>query len=218
MNVELISITKPEIKDIKKAEDLVAYCARVSNPSNQLNLDTAPKLLKFLINHKHWSPFEMVDMCVEVKTSRAIAAQILRHRSFSFQEFSQRYSNATEYEDIELRLQGNKNRQVGENLIPITHPAYEEINHLIAESISISQHCYDTMIDNGIAKEVARMVLPLNTQTTLYMKGTLRSWIHYIQLRTEQNTQKEHRQIAEKCKKIFVKEFPIISEALEWTK
>jgi len=218
MNVELISITKPEIKNIKKAEDLVAYCARVSNPSNQLNLDTAPKLLKFLINHKHWSPFEMVDMCVEIKTSRAIAAQILRHRSFSFQEFSQRYSNATEYEDIELRLQGNKNRQVGENLIPITHPAYEEINHLIAESISISQHCYDAMIDNGIAKEVARMVLPLNTQTTLYMKGTLRSWIHYIQLRTEQNTQKEHRQIAEKCKKIFVKEFPIISEALEWNK
>lgn len=218
MNVELISITKPEIKDLKKAEDLVAYCARVSNPSNQLNLDTAPKLLKFLINHKHWSPFEMVDMCVEIKTSRAIAAQILRHRSFSFQEFSQRYSNATEYEDIELRLQGNKNRQVGESLIPITHPAYEEINHLIAESISISQHCYDTMIDNGIAKEVARMVLPLNTQTTLYMKGTLRSWIHYIQLRTEQNTQKEHRQIAEKCKKIFVKEFPIISEALEWNK
>jgi len=218
MNVELMSITKPEIKDIKKAEDLVAYCARVSNPSNQLNLDTAPKLLKFLINHKHWSPFEMVDMCVEIKTSRAIATQILRHRSFSFQEFSQRYSNATEHEDIELRLQGNKNRQVGENLIPITHPAYEEINHLIAESISISQHCYETMIDNGIAKEVARMVLPLNTQTTLYMKGTLRSWIHYIQLRTEQNTQKEHRQIAEKCKKIFVKEFPIISEALEWTK
>ncbi|NBV99983.1 MAG: FAD-dependent thymidylate synthase, partial [Proteobacteria bacterium] len=201
MNVELISITKPEIKDIKKAEDLVAYCARVSNPSNQLNLDTAPKLLKFLINHKHWSPFEMVDMCVEIKTSRAIAAQILRHRSFSFQEFSQRYSSATEYEDIELRLQGNKNRQVGENLIPMTHPAYEEINHLIAESISISQHCYETMIDNGIAKEVARMVLPLNTQTTIYMKGTLRSWIHYIQLRTEQNTQKEHRQIAEKCKK-----------------
>ena len=218
MNVELISITKPEIKDIKKAEDLVAYCARVSNPSNQLNLDTAPKLLKFLINHKHWSPFEMVDMCVEIKTSRAIAAQILRHRSFSFQEFSQRYSNATDYEDIELRLQGNKNRQVGENLIPITHPAYEEINHLIAESISISHHCYNTMIDNGIAKEVARMVLPLNTQTTLYMKGTLRSWIHYIQLRAEQNTQKEHRQIAEKCKKIFVKEFPIISEALEWSK
>lgn len=218
MNVQLVSITKPEIKDIKKAEDLIAYCARVSNPSNQLNLDTAPKLLKFLINHKHWSPFEMVDMCVEIKTSRAIAAQILRHRSFSFQEFSQRYSNATEYEDIELRLQGNKNRQVGENLITISHPAYEQINHLIAEAVSISQHCYDTMIDNGIAKEVARMILPLTTQTTMYMKGSLRSWIHYIQLRTEQNTQKEHRQIAEKCKKIFIKEFPTISEALEWNK
>lgn len=218
MNVELISITKPEIKQIKKAEDLIAYCARVSNPSNQLNLDTAPKLLKFLIDHKHWSPFEMVDICMEIKTSRAIAAQILRHRSFSFQEFSQRYSNATEYEDIELRLQGSKNRQVGENLIPINHPAYETINNLIAESISISEHCYDTMIDNGIAKEVARMVLPLTTQTTIYMKGSLRSWIHYIELRTEQNTQKEHRQIAEKCKKIFIKEFPIISEALEWNR
>lgn len=218
MNVEFISVTKPEIKDLKKAEDLIAYCARVSSPSNQLNLDTAPKLLKFLINNKHWSPFEMVDMCLEIKTSRAIAAQILRHRSFSFQEFSQRYSNATEYEDIELRMQGLKNRQVGENLMPVTHPAYEEINHLIAEAISISSHCYDVMIENGIAKEVARMILPLTTETTIYMKGSLRSWIHYIQLRTDQNTQKEHRQIAEKCKKIFVKEFPIISEALEWSK
>ena len=218
MNVNLISITKPKIKDIQESEDLIAYCARVSSPSNQLNLNTAPKLLKFLIDHRHWSPFEMVDMTLEIKTSRAIAAQILRHRSFSFQEFSQRYSNATDHEDIELRLQGSKNRQGGENLIPINHPAYEEINHLIAESISISQHCYDTMIDNGIAKEIARMILPLTTQTTMYMKGSLRSWIHYIELRTEENTQKEHRQIAEKCKKIFVKEFPTISEALKWTK
>lgn len=218
MNVELISITKPEIKGVNKAEDLIAYCARVSNPSNQLNLDTAPKLLKFLIANKHWSPFEMVDMCLEIKTSRAIAAQILRHKSFSFQEFSQRYSNATEYEDIELRMQGSKNRQVGENLMPVTHPAYEKINHLIAETISISQHCYDVMIDSGIAKEIARMILPLTTETTMYMKGSLRSWIHYIQLRIEQNTQKEHRQIAEKCQKIFIKQFPIISEALEWSK
>ena len=200
------------------AEEIIVELARVSNPNNATNMVTAPRLLRYLIDHQHWSPFEMIDMTLEIKTSRAIAAQILRHKSFSFQEFSQRYSNATEYEDIELRLQGSKNRQVGETLIPITHPAYEEINHLIAESISISQHCYDTMIDNGIAKEVARMVLPLTTQTTMYMKGSLRSWIHYIQLRTEQNTQKEHRQIAEKCKKIFIKEFPIISEALEWIK
>jgi len=218
MNVELISVTKPEIKDIKKAEDLVAYCARVSNPSNQLNLDTAPKLLKFLINHKHWSPFEMVDMCVEIKTSRAIAAQILRHKSFFFQEYSLRYSAAVDYEDIELRLQGDKNRQVGEKLLPTGTDAYDKINELLIESLSLSQHCYETMIENGVAKEVARMILPLTTQTTMYMKGTLRSWIHYIELRTEQNTQKEHREIAEKCKKIFVKEFPIISEALEWNK
>lgn len=218
MNVELISITKPEIKDIKKAEDLVAYCARVSNPSNQINTETAPKLLKFLIKHKHWSPFELVDMCLEIKTSRAIAAQILRHRSFSFQEFSQRYSLANEYEDIELRLQGDKNRQVGEKLLSTNTDAYDNIIKLLIESLSLSQHCYETMVENGIAKEVARMVLPLTTQTTIYMKGSLRSWIHYIELRTEQNTQKEHREIAEKCKKIFTKEFPIISEALEWIK
>jgi len=216
MNVELISITKPEIKGLKNPEDLVAYCARVSNPSNQMNSETAPKLLKFLIQHKHWSPFELVDMCVEIKTSRGIAAQILRHRSFSFQEFSKRYSLVTEYEDIELRLQGDKNRQVGEKLLSVNSPAYEKISELIAESLSLSQHCYDTMIENGVAKEVARMVLPLSTETTMYMKGSLRSWVHYIQLRTEQNTQKEHRLIAEKCKKIFIKEFPTISEALEW--
>lgn len=216
MNVELISITKPEINGLKKAEDLVAYCARVSNPSNQMNTETAPKLLKFLIKHKHWSPFELVDMCVEIKTSRGIAAQILRHRSFSFQEFSQRYSAANEFEDVELRLQGDKNRQVGEKLMPMDTDAYDKVNELLIESLSLSQHCYDTMIENGVAKEVARMILPLTTQTTMYMKGSLRSWIHYIDLRTEQNTQKEHRLIAERCKKIFVKEFPIISEALEW--
>jgi len=216
MNVELVSITKPEIKGIKNAEDLVAYCARVSNPSNQMNVETAPKLLKFLIKHKHWSPFELVDMCLEIKTSRAVAAQILRHRSFSFQEFSQRYSLANEYEDIELRLQGDKNRQVGEKLLPTGTDAYDKINELLVECLSLSQHCYETMIENGVAKEVARMILPLTTFTTIYMKGSLRSWIHYIELRTEQNTQKEHRLIAEKCKKIFVKEFPTISEALEW--
>jgi thymidylate synthase (FAD) len=216
MNVKLISITQPYIDGIDNAEDLVAYCARVSNPSNQINTETAPKLLGFLIKHKHWSPFEMVDMTVEIKTSRAIAAQILRHRSFSFQEFSQRYSLATQFEDIELRMQGDKNRQVGENLMSVNHPAYENISNLIAESASLSQHCYETMIENGVAKEVARMILPLTTETTMYMKGSLRSWIHYLDLRTEQNTQKEHRIIADRCKKIFIKEFPTISEALQW--
>jgi thymidylate synthase (FAD) len=217
MNVKLVSITNPEIDGVKNAEDLVAYCARVSNPSNQMNIETAPKLLGFLIKHKHWSPFEMVDMTVEIKTSRAIAAQILRHRSFSFQEFSQRYSIATEFENIELRLQGDKNRQVGEKLFDTNDLRYEDLKDSIEKAIIFSTNAYDKMIENGIAKEIARMILPLTTQTTMYMKGSLRSWIHYIDLRTEQNTQKEHRIIADKCKKIFVKEFPTISEALQWT-
>jgi len=218
MNVKLISATTPETKGILNSEDLVAYCARVSNPSNQMNMETAPKLLSFLIKHKHWSPFELVDMTLEIKTSRAIAAQILRHRSFSFQEFSQRYSVAYEFEDIELRLQGDSNRQVGEELIPKNNSAYDELNGLIADSLSLSQHCYDSMIKNGIAKEVARMILPLTTETTMYMKGSLRSWIHYIELRTEKNTQKEHRSIAEECKNIFINKFPTIAEALKWKK
>ena len=218
MNVKLVSVTQPNIEGIDKSEELVAYCARVSNPSNQMNSETSPKLLAFLIKHKHWSPFEMVDMTVEIKTSRAIAAQILRHRSFSFQEFSQRYSVANQFEDIELRLQGDKNRQVGEKLISKDHPEYDNLNHLVAETLSMSQHCYDTMIENGIAKEVARMILPLTTETTMYMKGSLRSWVHYLELRTEQNTQKEHRVIADECKKIFIEQFPIISEALQWKK
>lgn len=216
MNVKLISVTQPCIDSISNAEDLISYCARVSNPSNQNNTQTAPKLLKFLIKNKHWSPLEMIDMTLEIKTSRAIAAQILRHKSFSFQEFSLRYSTATEFEDVELRLQGDKNRQVGENLLPKNNAAFNSLNHLIAETLSMNQHCYDTMIENGIAKEVARMILPLTTQTTMYMKGSLRSWVHYIELRTEQNTQKEHRIIAEECKNIFKNKFPIISEALEW--
>lgn len=218
MNVKLISTTKPLVEGLNEPQDLIAYCARVSNPSNQMNLETAPKLLAFLIKNKHWSPLEMIDMTLEIKTSRAIAAQILRHKSFSFQEFSQRYSVATEYEDVELRLQGEKNRQVGESLLPKNSPAFDSIVNLIAETIALSEHCYSTMLENGIAKEVARMVLPLTTQTTMYMKGSLRSWIHYIELRTEKNTQKEHRLIAEECKNIFINQFPIIAEALEWKK
>ena len=216
MNVKLISITKPDIEGLKNAEDLVAYCARVSNPSNQMNSEYAPKLLSFLIKHKHWSPFEMVDMTVEIKTSRAIAAQILRHRSFSFQEFSQRYSVATDFEDIEFRLQGDKNRQVGENLLDPTDLRYADLHSSVKQAIEASTIAYDKMIQGGIAKEVARMILPLTTETTMYMKGSLRSWVHYLDLRTEQNTQKEHRLIADECKNIFIQNFPIISEALQW--
>ena len=216
MNVKLISITKPDIEGLQNAEDLVAYCARVSNPSNQMNSESAPKLLGFLIKHKHWSPFEMVDMTVEIKTSRAIAAQILRHRSFSFQEFSQRYSIATDFENIEFRLQGDKNRQVGENLLNPTDLRYADLYAYVQKAIEASTIAYNKMIQGGIAKEVARMILPLTTETTMYMKGSLRSWVHYIDLRTENNTQKEHRLIADECKNIFVKNFPTISEALQW--
>lgn len=216
MNVKLVSITKPDIEGLQNAEDLVAYCARVSNPSNQMNSETAPKLLGFLIKHKHWSPFEMVDMTVEIKTSRAIATQILRHRSFSFQEFSQRYSAATDFEDIEFRLQGDKNRQVGENLLDPTDLRYADLYTSVKEAMEASIIAYNKMIHNGIAKEVARMILPLTTETTMYMKGSLRSWVHYLELRTEKNTQKEHRLIADECKNIFIKNFPTISEALQW--
>jgi thymidylate synthase (FAD) len=212
MNTKLISISKPEIEGINKAEDLISYCARVSNPSNQLNTETAPKLLKYLITHKHWSPYEMVSFTVEIQTSRAIAAQILRHRSFSFQEFSQRYSQSTSFEDIEWRLQGKTNRQVGDEEVDLSPELKEEVDNALATC----KELYDKLIVKGLAKECARMVLPLSTATTLYMTGSVRSWIHYLELRTKEDTQKEHREIADGIKKIFVKEFPITSCALNW--
>jgi len=220
MNVELISLTQPYRNDMN-AEDLIAYCARVSNPKNQMNKATAPKLLGFLIKHKHWSPFELVSMCVEIKTSRAIAAQILRHRSFSFQEFSQRYSLAQKLEPLELREQAEKNRQSSTD---VTDPTLTKDYKNVPASVAIAQYVlggvklYDELIKAGVAKESARMILPLTTETTMYMNGTIRSWIHYIQLRTEENTQKEHRDIANRIKDIFVEQFPNISEALEWKK
>ena len=211
MSVKLISISQPKVENIKSAEDLVAYCARVSNPSNQMNTETAPKLLKYLIKHKHFSPFEMVSMTVEIKTSRAIAAQILRHRSFSFQEFSQRYSKSTNFTNVELRLQGKTNRQVGDCLIN-----NEGLEQEIEDLQNRCSDLYNQMILKGVAKESARMVLPLSTETTMYMAGTLRSWIHYIELRSQQDTQKEHREIAEKCKSLFCQEFPVLAEALDF--
>ena len=210
--IKLIALTQPNIEGLKTAEDLISYCARVSNPSNQLNTETAPKLLKYLITHKHFSPYEMVNMCVEIKTSRAIAAQILRHRSFSFQEFSQRYSQSTSFEDIEWRMQGKTNRQVGDEDVDLT----PELKNEVDTTLATCKELYDKLIENGLAKECARMVLPLNTSTTLYMSGTIRSWIHYLNLRTEEDTQKEHRIIAEEIKKIFIKEFPATSCALNW--
>jgi thymidylate synthase (FAD) len=214
MNVKLISLSNPVTTGINNPEELIAYCARVSNPSNQLNTETAPKLLAYLIKHKHWSPFEMVSMCMEIQTSRAIAAQILRHRSFSFQEFSQRYSTATELERIELRKQGKTNRQVGDEPLNISEhlEVFEEIDRLQQESLDL----YSKLINKGIAKECARMVLPLNTSTTMYMSGSIRSWIHYIDLRANEDTQKEHREIAFKIKDIFINNFPNTSKALSW--
>lgn len=210
--IKLISITQPNVEGLKTAEDLISYCARVSNPSNQLNTETAPKLLKYLITHKHWSPYEMVNMCIEIKTSRAIAAQILRHRSFSFQEFSQRYSQSTSFEDIEWRMQGKTNRQVGDEEVDLS----PELKGEVDATLTTCKKLYNKLIEKGLAKECARMVLPLTTSTTLFMSGTIRSWIHYLDLRTKEDTQKEHRIIAEKIKKIFVKEFPVTSCALNW--
>ena len=196
---------------LRDAQGLIAYCARVSNPENQHNRETAPRLLKFLIKHGHWSPFEMVDMTVEIKTSRAIAAQILRHRSFSFQEFSQRYSEVANIEHIELRKQAENNRQSSEDVIE--EPV---INNVVKHSVETAVMTYNKLITQGVAKEVARLVLPLAAESTLYMKGSIRSWIHYIDLRTQQNTQKEHRLIAEECKEILSANFPTVAKALEW--
>lgn len=212
MNVKLVSISNPCTTGINNAEDLVVYCARVSNPTNQLNTETSPRLLKYLIKHKHWSPFEMVHMCVEITTSRAIAAQILRHRSFSFQEFSQRYAAVTDFEKIEWRAQGKTNRQVGNNTVVLPTVIAEKVENLLEQS----EQTYNLLIGAGIAKESARMILPLTTKTTLYMSGSVRSWIHYIDIRTKEDTQKEHRQIAEEIKKLFIKNFPVVSEALEY--
>lgn len=216
MNVELVSITQPVGKiveeGIKTADDLVAYIARVSNPSNQFNTLTAPKLIRYLTKHKHWSPFEMTHMGVEIKTSRAIAAQILRHRSFSFQEFSQRYSKVNKFEDIEWRLQGKTNRQVGDEPVELD----KQLENSISLHLDNSFMLYDELLKEGVAKECARNILPLTTETTMFMTGSFRSWIHYIDLRTCEDTQKEHRDIALKCKEIFVNTFPKTGEALQW--
>ena len=216
MNVELVSITQPVGKiveeGIKTADDLVAYIARVSNPSNQFNTLTAPKLIKYLTKHRHWSPFEMTHMGVEIKTSRAIAAQILRHRSFSFQEFSQRYSKVNKFEDIEWRLQGKTNRQVGDEPVELD----KQLENSISLHLDNSFMLYDELLKEGVAKECARNILPLTTETTMFMTGSFRSWIHYIDLRTCEDTQKEHRDIALKCKEVFVNTFPKTGEALQW--
>lgn len=210
MNVKFVSIT-PD------AEKLMAYCARVSNPSNQ-NSDNIAKLLKYCIDHKHWSIFEHANITLEINTTRGIAAQILRHRSFKFQEFSQRYADATLLTDdipiFELRRQDNKNRQ--NSIDDISNEIKVKWNTKIREHFAKAKALYDDMLKDGIAKECARFILPLATPTRLYMTGDCRNWIHYIELRSSNGTQKEHMDIANQCKKIFISELPIVSEALGW--
>lgn len=195
------------------AENTIAYCARVSNPSNQTNHDTAPRLLQYCINHQHWSVFEMASMCVEINTTRSIAAQILRHRSFSFQEFSQRYAQVTEQAQVpELRRQDKKNRQNSiDDLDYLRQDLYtSKIKHLYEECYCL----YDQMLKEGIAKECAREVLPMAAPTRLYMNGTIRSWLHYCDLRTSNGTQKEHAQIAAQVQDILYSELPNVCEAM----
>ena len=224
MNVKLISYSKPyeKMEGVEDAKDLVAYCARVSNPSNQTNKKTSEKLLRYLIKNKHWSPFEMVSACLEIETTRDIARQILRHRSFSFQEFSQRYADPTDdlsFTTRECRLQDEKNRQ---NSIEIENdPSIQEDRSkrdLITEwqrrqtgVINQCREVYKWAVEHGIAKEQARAVLPEGlTKSRLYMSGTLRSWIHFIELRSANGTQKEHRLVAIECAKVISEIFPNI--------
>lgn len=211
MKVELISITKPYVEGIESAEELIAYCARVSNPGNQMNTETAPNLLKYLIKNKHWSPFEMVSMCVGIETSRAMAQQILRHRSFSFQEFSQRYAAVGDswQEPVEFRYKNETNRQSSSSIVE-DKSIYDSENWMAEECYSF----YNYLLEKGVAPETARFVLPLSTKTKLYMNGTIRSWIHYLDLRTSDHAQKEHRLIAIEVEKILKDKFSTVWEAL----
>ena len=218
-SVKLVSCTRPSIDVLKDGisdpQDLIAYCARVSNPENQKKTDTYPKLVKYLIDNKHWSPLEMIDVTMEINTTRDIARQLLRHRSFSFQEFSQRYSDARKLSDSlvyrSARLQDKKNRQ---NSLP---SADEELNakwteaQMNVEKVVVSY--YNWAIENGIAKEVARAILPEGmTMSKLYMKGSLRSWLHYIDVRTDPSTQYEHRELAIKVSRMINTLFPVVSD------
>lgn len=195
------------------AEAVVAYCARVSSP-NQDNPEYE-KLIRYLIKHKHWSPMEMASLCVEIETSRAIAPQILRHRSFSFQEFSARYSQVQDCEVYPARRQDLKNKQ--NSIDDMNDEDKEWFKRAQTDNWDEAYSLYIQALDKGVAKEVARTLLPMNASTKLYVHGNLRSWIHYIQVRTDPSTQLEHREIAEECKKIFIEKFPVIAKALDWT-
>lgn len=215
MSVSLVGMTQPSAATgCHTANELIAYTARVSNPDNQNNPKTASKLLGYLIKHEHWSPFEMVSVTMEITTTRDISRQIIRHRSFSFQEFSQRYAQSTNFETRECRLQDEKNRQ---NSIETEDRELAESWNMAQKTvINAANDAYQWALENGIAKEQARAVLPEgNTETTLYMSGTLRSWIHYCKLRMSNGTQKEHMLIADQCWDVISQHFPDVAKAVE---
>ena len=228
MDVRLLSYSQPtaEFKElgIADAQELIAYCARVSNPSNQLNTETSEKLIRYLVKHQHWSPLEMVSACIEITTTRDIARQILRHRSFSFQEFSQRYADPTKDLSFVLRaarLQDTKNRQNSTDL-DLTDAGQRELSRLWLEKqqevIRAASDAYTWAVTNGIAKEQARAVLPEGiTESRLYMNGTLRSWIHFIELRSANGTQKEHQEVAVACAKVIATVFPMAADLVATT-
>ena len=195
-----------------EAERLIVKTARVSAPQNEDNLATGPRLLKYLIKHKHWSPFEMANMCLEIHTQRDISAQIIRHRSFSFQEFSQRYAETEQAKIPKFRRQDSRNRQ--NSIDDLNDEQIDMLEELTYKHIKEGYELYQTMLEMGVAKETARRHLPMCSPTRIYMNGTLRSWIHYIDLRTDPGTQWEHRTIANQAKIIFQQQFPVISEAL----
>jgi thymidylate synthase (FAD) len=223
MNVKLVSYSQPtgEYRDqgIEDAQELIAYCARVSNPSNQFNTETSEKLIRYLVKHKHWSPLEMVSACLEITTTRDIARQILRHRSFSFQEFSQRYADPVKelsFVRRDARLQDTKNRQNSIDL-DLSDPDQRELARGWREQqdavVRAARDAYTWAIHNGIAKEQARAVLPEGlTESRLYMNGTLRSWVHFIELRSANGTQLEHQDVAKACAEVIANVFPMVKE------
>jgi thymidylate synthase (FAD) len=218
-DIKLIAITQGAGELVNNnAQEVISYIARVSNPNNQLNFDTAAGLLRYCIKHEHWSIFEQAYMTLEINTTRGIAAQVLRHRSFTFQEFSQRYADTNLLSDHigvpELRRQDTKNRQNSTD--DLSDYVKLKLQGEIAEHFASSKALYNRLLEQGVAKECARAVLPINTPTRIYMTGSARSWIHYINLRSGHGTQKEHMLIAEGCKEIFKEQFPTVSEALEW--
>ena len=215
MKVKLVALTVPTVEGLTTADEFIAYAARVSNPANQMNTATAPKLIKYLIDNQHWSPLEMASATLEIETTRDIARQILRHRSFSFQEFSQRYADATQlgFSCREARLQDVKNRQ---NSVETDNTSLKETWYSLQNQVaSVSENAYNWALSSGLAKEVARSVLPEGLiMSRLYMAGTLRSWVHYVQLRSANGTQKEHMDIAKECGNILSEAFPSLKQYL----